>query len=266
MRFVDANIRLGPRLEILAGLEGNQQRIDGKRITIDVVLETMRENNVEKAVVYNVLSYQYNAAYGNKLLLNEIRGHESLLPVIMLYPTHTNEMGGPEEIYKMLNENRIKGVLLYSGLYRDRAGGNYTADEWNMGDIYMLLEEMNMPVFTRVGADFTYDEINRLQSNHPRLQIILREVNLMANRNLYGLAEHCKNLYIETTDYKAFFGIEEFVNKFGPERLVFGSGYPVQSMGGAVASILMADIKQEDKEKLAGKNLLRLMEGIKYDD
>lgn len=53
-------------------------------------------------------------------------------------------------------------------------------------------------------------------------------------------------------------GIEAFVNKFGSERLLFGTNYPMDNMGGPIASLFGAKISEDDRENIAHRNIERL--------
>jgi predicted TIM-barrel fold metal-dependent hydrolase len=266
--FFDANIRLGPGLEFIESMPGNLQRIDGRPTGVPEILEAMGEAGVTRALVYHPISYEYNAAYGNERLLAEIAGHDNLFPVFMIYPTGTGEMGNAADIRDFLIKSRAAGVLLYPGSYRFRAGGNFSVEDWNMGDLYEMLESINMPVFTRLNTDLKFGEADKLLQNHPKLRIVLREVSLASDRDLFGFAHTHRlneNFRIETTDYKSLFGIDDFTGKFGSEKLIFGSGYPFQNIGGAVAPILLSKLGDREKENIARRNLERLMGEIRYE-
>ena len=265
LRFFDAYVRLGRGLEVLfGGLEGNQQRLDGRNTTAALALEEMDGLGVGQAMVQHVLSYQYNAAYGNRLLMEEIAGEGRLHPVWMVYPTATGESGSAADVSEALRRHRVQGVLLYAGAFRFRGGGAFSADEWNLGDLLSMLEEMHMPVFTRPGADLSWSGVHELLTNHPRLPLILREVDLASDRNLYSLAAAFPNFYVGTENYKGLFALEAFAKRFGSERLLYGSGYPIQSMGGSMTALLVSDLDRKDRENIAGRNMERLIGGINH--
>jgi predicted TIM-barrel fold metal-dependent hydrolase len=265
LRFFDAYVRLGRGLEVLfGGLESNQQRLDGRNTTAALALEEMDGLGVGQAMVQHVLSYQYNAAYGNRLLMEEIAGEGRLHPVWMVYPTATGESGSAADVAEALCRHRVQGVLLYAGAFRFRGGGAFSADEWNLGDLLSMLEEMHMPVFTRPGADLSWSGVHELLTNHPRLPLVLREVDLASDRNLYSLATAFPNFYVGTENYKGLFALEAFAKRFGSERLLYGSGYPIQSMGGSMTALLVSDLDRNDRENIAGRNMERLIGGINH--
>lgn len=76
---------------------------------------------------------------------------------------------------------------------------------------------------------------------------------------MYPLAKAYENLYFDTSDFQETSGIEAFVNRFGSDKLLFGTNFPMDNMGGPMATLLGANIPLEDKEKIAYGNIERLL-------
>ncbi len=54
-------------------------------------------------------------------------------------------------------------------------------------------------------------------------------------------------------------GMEATVKRFGSERIVFGTGFPVQYQKASILQLAQADISDRDKENIASKNLERIL-------
>ena len=65
--------------------------------------------------------------------------------------------------------------------------------------------------------------------------------------------------YIDTSTYVAHRQLESFVDKFGPEHLVFGSRLPLYTAGAALAVLATARISDEARLSIAGGTLRRLL-------
>jgi predicted TIM-barrel fold metal-dependent hydrolase len=109
-----------------------------------------------------------------------------------------------------------------------------------------------------------FDELDRILTAHPRLRLVLRGANLGSDRDLCGLARAHDGFLVDTADYKPLFGIEGFARAFGARRLLFGSGWPVQNLGGSAAPLLLSTLSEREKADVAGGNLLRLLEEVRY--
>ena len=90
------------------------------------------------------------------------------------------------------------------------------------------------------------------------MKVIYTDLGYANDRGLMSLIKLFDNLHIETSSYGTLDGIEFVTNKYGAERLVFGSGMPYFSASASVSRILFAKIKDDDKETIAYKNILRL--------
>jgi predicted TIM-barrel fold metal-dependent hydrolase len=67
------------------------------------------------------------------------------------------------------------------------------------------------------------------------------------------------NLHIDTSTYVAHRQLESFVDKFGPERLAFGSRLPLYTAGAALGVLATARISDEARLSIAGGTLRRLL-------
>jgi len=67
------------------------------------------------------------------------------------------------------------------------------------------------------------------------------------------------NLYVETSSYKPFFGLQEFVKRFGAQRLVFGSGMPATDPAASAAVVTWSGLPADQQEMIAHGNLERLI-------
>jgi predicted TIM-barrel fold metal-dependent hydrolase len=252
MEFFDAHVAIGPRRVVF----------QNQCPTAREVIERLEECGIREALVYHTTSVEDSPVYGNARLLEEIREIPNIRPAWALLPFGTSETGTPDEVRRRLRDNAIKAVLLYP------AEHGYANAEWCCGDLYSMLEQMRMPVFTRAGGvDFSWNELHELLANHPGIPVILRSAantGYQMDRSLYPLLEKFTNLHVETARYLVFSGIEEIVRRFGAERMVFGSEAPLFSPGAAVTTILTSALAQRDKELVARGNLLRLIGGIDY--
>ena len=60
-------------------------------------------------------------------------------------------------------------------------------------------------------------------------------------------------------DFHCFNAIEEFVELYGAEKLLFGTGLSIQDPGQAIAQLNYSQISVNDKELIGYKNLERIL-------
>ena len=108
-------------------------------------------------------------------------------------------------------------------------------------------------------GQLTWDELNQLCGNHPKLKVIFTDLNYRIDRNIYALLDRHPTLHLESGGYKVHNGIEEICGRFGAQRLVFGSGMPMYSGASAVSMIRYARIREREKSLIAFGNLSALL-------
>ena len=220
----------------------------------------MDSYGIKKAMVYHLVARESNAAEGNKLLMDEIKGHDALYPVWAVMPHHTGEFDHPEKLVMRMKESGIKAVRMFP----DRGYHNFNIAKRNCGELFSVLENCGVPVFLELDTDFVdWDSIDNACGYHPNLKLVLCGLDYSVDRNLYPILSLHKNVYLETYRYKTHYGIEEISLKFGASRLVFGSGMPLFSGAAAVSMINYAHISDNEKEMIAYGNLESILQEVR---
>jgi len=219
--------------------------------TAEALVEQMDYFGIAEALVYHAGSVDWDPAKGNEMLAEELAGQERLHGCAVLLPSATREMGnGDPAAY--LAALGMRAVRLFPKQH------SYRLTEWCAGRVLASLEESGMVLLLDV-AQVTWDELAELLRGHPRLPVILLEPFYRTDRYLYALWEQFDNLYVETATYQTHRGIESVCARFGPERLIFGTGLPVRDGGGAITPILLAEVPEASKQAIAGGTLRRLL-------
>lgn len=250
MFFFDSNCSIGMRSII----------IKGSFYDIETLLNKMKICNIQDAMVYYSLSEEYHPIVGNEKLIKDIEKHNSLHPVWVIMPNNTGEFYDPLDLIKMMKTNDVKMVKAFPG----KSAHNYSFSSWGCGKLLGMLNDHKIPLM--IGMEqLDYDIIYNLARDYKSLPLILTNVGYRADRYLYPLLEKYCNIYIETSSYKVYFGIEAICAIFGARRFVFGTGLPVYSAGSAVTMITHLTIKDEEKAMIAGDNMKWLLGDVSYE-
>jgi len=146
------------------------------------------------------------------------------------------------------------------------AGHRFSMEPWCAGPLLEELAAHRMPVlidfmfFRRDDPDWRllYDLCQR----YPTAPIVLTGWSGLASRSFYPLCQACPNLYLETSGYALFRGLEAFCGQVGARQLLYGSGLPFKAPGVAMTTLTHAFISAEEKELIAAGNLERLLEEV----
>lgn len=249
LRFLDCNATIGrwkhPRY-------GSYETPD----ELEAILDYLQ---VEQAIVYHAQALETHPMVGNAMLMQELTGHHRLLPSWIILPHHTGEMPEPETLIGEMLRQGVRTVRLMPGI----KGHRFSLEPWCAGPLLEELAAHRIPTlidfmfFRRDDPDWKllYDLCQR----YPSLPIILSGWAGLASRSLYPLCQACPNLYLETSRYALFRGIEAFCQRVGARQLVYGSGLPHVAPGVAMTTITHASISDEEKALIAAGNLDRLL-------
>lgn len=211
--------------------------------TKDLIKE-MKYHQIDRALVFHSLSWQYDPKVGNEELIKEISPYKELFGSAVLLPSSTRELGKLKETLG----GKIKAVRLYP------LDQNFKLSAWNCGSILSLLEERKVPLFIEANQ-IDFDDLNNLCKDYPHLPIILCKTGYRLGRMLYSLLERYKNFYLETSLFLTYMGIEDVVKRFGAKRLLFGTNMPFLDAGGAIFRVIYAKILRKEKKMIGSLNL-----------
>jgi predicted TIM-barrel fold metal-dependent hydrolase len=218
------------------------------------LLKQMDALAINKALVYEASALKHSPVEGNITLMSSIANYpDRLIPCWVVLPTWKIETG--RELIDDLRAHQVKAVRIFSKEH------NFVLDEWSCGSMFAQLETAKIPLLLD-GSEISPTQIHGICKAHPELPVILTQSEYFWNRNFYTLFDLHPNFYLEISTYFVYYGLEDFVNRFGASRLIFGSRMPFQEGGAALGMVKFADLSQDKQELILGKNLERLLGGV----
>lgn len=221
------------------------------------LLEEMDFCGVDEAFVYHQGMVENDPGYGNGLILQETAEcPERLHPTWAILPPITEEQYLPENLLPEMKNNNVKALRAYPVKNR------YFLDRITMGELLDALVERQIPLFLspQDGWQYIFDTLKEF----PKLTVILTNYGLWgSDRFFFPLIRAYQNVYIDTSDYQVVNGVNEFCRKFGDERLLFGSNYPMDYFGGPITALLSSDLPEGSLEKIASGNISRIMSEVR---
>jgi hypothetical protein len=212
----------------------------------------MKRLGIQQALVSHTLARTYDPAQGNQILMDEIAGHDSLSPCWTLLPPSTGEMGSVAELMAAMSLGGVRAVRLYPGEH------TYSLAEWQCGELLEALDERRYVLLLDL-AESSWGEIERICRVYPNLSLIVTWVGYRQLRPLFALLRSCGNLYCDLSNLSTYLAIEEILDRFGSERLIFGTGLPIADPGGPLARLSYTDAPPAALNAIAHGNLARLL-------
>ena len=220
--------------------------------SLDSLIEEMRWCGIERALVTHALAREYHPAVGNRALAEALAGHQGLYPCFVMLPLETGELPPPADLRAQMKETGAQAARVFPGHH------NYSLHPRCCARLLGWLEEEGIPLFVDL-PETKWDDVAAVCRDFPGLDLILMRVGYRIDREAYPLLERHPRLRLETSYYQPHRGVEEIVENFGAERLLFGTGYPFFAPGGPLAALNYAEVSPEDKALIAGGNLSRLL-------
>jgi uncharacterized protein len=258
MKFFDSSVYLGP-------WPSNAETFPD----VNSLVNTLDRLNIHSALVNHTLAWQHNPHYGNCLLMDEIREHPQLEACWGLTPGPALESyDGLPGLEKALVQNKIRAIRLFP---KDHV---IALNQWMTGDFFDLLNKLHLvvfldadQVFVQVGR-YDYDAnrfsaIKEICQSYPHIALVINRTGYRPYQSLVQLMQQCNNLYLDLSYLATHQGVEDIVQKFGSERLLFGTSLPFVEAGGALTRLIYAGIPEEAKQDIAGQNLENLLQKAK---
>ncbi|MDY7010896.1 MAG: amidohydrolase family protein [Planctomycetota bacterium] len=207
---------------------------------------------IGEALVYHALAKEYHPLAGNEVLMDQIAGREGLHAMWVLLPDTNSDMPAPDELIRRMKRQGVRAARLVPKNY------GFILDERTCGPLLSALENEKIPLF--IDKDqVDLKDLAQVCEKHPALPVVLTKADWRGNRVMYPMMRDLPNLHLEISQFQAYQGIEDVCEKFGADRFLFGTHLPYAEPGAAITMVTHADISDEEKQKIAGGNLRRLL-------
>ena len=245
LKFVDCNCAVG----VL-------NAVSGWRVYDHREIERLsRACGIVQAFAYHNAALDLHPIDGNTEITHIAKQTPFFQPVWVVMPNDTGEFYDSEILISKLSESNVRMVRLfpkYNVL-------SYSLSDWCCGELLSALENAGISIL--LDADqCSWEEVHALCASHPNLKIILTNIYYRNARYLFPLLQKHRSLYAETSGMKSFGLLQMVCERVGSHKMVFGSNLGVFSVGSAICMITYANISQLDKEKIAGRNLMEIIE------
>jgi len=255
MRYFDCCCRIGPINE----------KDPAAPWSVHDVLGWMDRCGIAAALVFHTLSAHGSAVLSRRRLGDEIASAPGrLFPVWPVLPPDAGDFE-PAGLLQAMAQEDVRAVKLLPKTHR------YPLRPELLEPVLRPLEDRGILTLLDFGElpselDAAYGLLEAFLAAFPRLPVLLERAPWTAQRLVSALMARRGNLHIEFSNYQVNRGIERYVERFGPERLLFGTGLPEMSPGAARCYIDYAQIPPKAKAMIAGGNLQRLLGDMEIDD
>lgn len=219
------------------------------------LLAEMDKYGVDYALVrHNALMQGAELSNADLVDLLQADTEKRLTGVWSILPTACDEMGNIDNFFAEMAKNHIGALTL------DPFNHRYLPRRIVIGKVMDAARERKVPVLLNAFAgkwNELYDFVEEFSGN-----ILIYVENWGkwgSDRNIRPLLENYENFHFETTAYWVPEGIYDLVEKYGADRILYGSGFPQMNQGNSMLQLKYSKLSDEDLQKVASGNLMRIL-------
>ena len=246
LEFFDSNVFIGRPMNGLFGAVSSA----------DELLQEMEKQNIGKAIVWHIFQYEGSPVEGNRILAEQIATSNKLYGCWTILPPQTEEVIS-KDFFERMKANHIVAINAFPEWHR------FILDSVGFGKFLGEVSERKIPLFLTMGRTcISWEALYRLMRDFPNLTCVLCDIGIWGvDRYTWPLLEKFQRFYIESSLLSLEEGgVEATVRRFGSEKIVFGTGFPVRYPKAAILQLVHADISEKDKINIASKNLEKILQ------
>lgn len=227
------------------------------------LIEEMDAMGLEESLVFASYAKYNRPEYGNQFLSECIKGEERLHPCYVITPEMQFQRGFPESLVATLRANDVKAVRVFPRF------NSYAPEPWVLDGFMEIFSRVKIPVLVdsciaHWNDEYDWSPVQRLCTRYPEVPVILVRHAMRAVRNIYPLLAKCGNVYLETSYFQLNRGLKDVAEKFGPEKLIFGTGMPMYDGRLPLGGILFSGLVEREKTMVSGDNLRSLLDRVDW--
>ena len=243
----------------ISGYFGNWPFWPVKNRTGDDLVRLMDRYGIDRVGVCSLRGIFDHWERGNEEVLDLIRAYGER---VVGFATVTPVFGDAAlDVLPRYREEGIRGLRLFPYYH-----GYGLAEDPMLDQILNRASELGMTVVIPKRLTMNWmlaatdiHPIAAIAARFPELLIVVGGVNYRGARETVGMMKTYANMLIETSCLQYMGSIEMLVREVGTDRVLFGTGLPLQYPACGLAKIENAEIPEKDRESILGGNAVRLL-------
>ncbi len=223
------------------------------------VLTQLDRFGIASALLTHTHAWRHHVAQGNDLLLAETAatttGAGRLQPCWMVLPDTCGEVPPPNDY---LSAAAGAGVRAFRACPADHG---YDLLGPDLAKLLAGLEERASPLFLDLDQA-PWTAVDALAERHPGLPVVVTGTGYRVARPMVGVLDRRPNVHVDLSYLGTHQLLEWLVARFGPTRVLFGTGFPLRDPANAVTRLLWSSLDDGAVAAVGGGTLRRLLEGV----
>ena len=219
-------------------------------MSVERLICDMDKHSVAASLTLSAVGIFHSHIRGNVMTLEAAKANNRLLPVATINPK--NYFGSAADMQAI----KAQGFRIFK-FHPDEQG--WAIGSAAFGEILKQLSPLKAPIMLDASRPGEPTEVGRVTSDYPA-PVILCSVSLDVFSEALAVMSQFPILMIETNELHVPGALKMLVDRVGAERIVYGSGAPRCSIASSLQYLLNSELSDEDKQKVLGGNIKRILE------
>lgn len=218
------------------------------------LLAEMDRYGIDRALVQYSALDAVGAVFSNDWISRFVAADTSgrLKGVWCLLPPHCGEL--PEDLFGEMQKNNIAALTL------SPFGHNWVPCKITIGKLMAEAAVRQIPILLN-HYNARWPELYSFVEMFPENRLLVHDTTRHGpDRRLCPLMENYPNLYYVLSAHWVPEGIRDLAEKYGAERLLYGSAYPLYHQGSMMLALKHSGLSDQEIAMIAGGNLKKLLE------
>jgi len=226
---------------------GRHPRADAGSVSVKELLATMDGMGIATAVVSSLASRWHAPAAGNRELVELLAGVDRLRPCWTVLPDTCGEIGTAAEFVDQAGEAGVVAVRAFPADHR------YTLDGPDLDDLHGELVRARLPLLVEA-SQTSWEAVEVVATRFGEHTLVVGDVGYRSLRSVAGVLSRCPNVYLDLSHLASHCGLEWLVERFGPGRFLFGTGWPLRDPAEAVTRLLWSELDDAAVRQIGSGN------------
>lgn len=228
--------------------------------TVSSLLAEMDRLNIDRSLVWHTEARTTEPLAGNQRLVAELAAADAadrLVPAFVVAPDFGAGTDTGKQFLQLVREHDVRAFRFFP-----------RGTAWTLDDLDPLMRALAVrkPVllldcFESLGKNVANDVIVAFAARHPGMTLVFSNAMWVHHDRLYELMEARPNIRMETSLVHTYRTVEHVVQRFGADRVLFGTGYK-SNYGAAIANLVHSPMTDAQRDQIAHGNLEQLL-GVK---
>jgi predicted TIM-barrel fold metal-dependent hydrolase len=225
------------------------------RWTLDHLRDDLELYGITRALVRHAQGLHYDPMFINMRLCRELAPYrDRLVPCWSVMPHQAGDFPAPDELAAHLDEHDIRAVTLTPATHGYPVHGDV------LGPLAALLNRRRTCILISIGElGGDYENAVRFCGLFGDCPVVITEASWAMWRLMVAIMDACPNVHVEFSALQANRAVEWFSERYGIERVLFGSGLLDRSAGAARGFVDWSLLDRDRVSAFAGGNLAGLL-------